>query len=59
MTKASAKPCLTPLKDRTTLPLTTTGRKTGKRHTVTVWFPVDGETVYLVTSQMKRDGYAT
>lgn len=45
---------LTPLKDGSTLRLTTIGRKTGKRHTVTVWFLVDGETVYLATLKMKR-----
>jgi deazaflavin-dependent oxidoreductase (nitroreductase family) len=38
-----------------TLRLTTRGRKTGKRHTVTVWFLVDGKTLYLVTMNMKRD----
>ncbi len=43
------------LKDHSTLQLTTLGRKTGKRHTVTVWFLVDGDTVYLVTLRLKRD----
>ena len=42
-------------RDRGTLQLTTLGRKTGKRHTVTIWFLVDGETVYLVTMKMRRD----
>jgi deazaflavin-dependent oxidoreductase (nitroreductase family) len=46
---------LAQLKDRSTLQLTTIGRKTGKRHTVTVWFLFEGETVYLVTLKMKRD----
>lgn len=46
---------LAALKDRSTLQLTTIGRKTGKRHTVTVWFLVDGQTVYLVTLRLKRD----
>jgi|SRR5579862_1313766 len=55
MSKASLKQRLGPLKDHNTLQLTTTGRKTGKRHTVTVWFLVDGDTVYLATLKMKRD----
>ena len=55
MPKESLKQRLTPLKDRSTLRLTTLGRKTGKRHTVTTWFLVDGETVYLATLKMKRD----
>ncbi len=38
-----------------TLRLTTIGRRTGKRHTVTVWFLVDGDVVYLVTLKLKRD----
>jgi deazaflavin-dependent oxidoreductase (nitroreductase family) len=55
MAKESLKQRLAPLKNRSTLQLTTIGRKTGKRHTVTVWFLVDGETAYLVTLKMKRD----
>src|SRR5579862_7407003 len=55
MPKESLKQRLVPLKDHSTLQLTTIGRKTGKRHTVTVWFLVDGETVYLGTLKMKRD----
>jgi deazaflavin-dependent oxidoreductase (nitroreductase family) len=55
MPKESVKHRLAPLKDHSTLQLTTIGRRTGKRHTVTVWFLVDGETVYLVTLKMKRD----
>lgn len=43
------------LKDHSTVELTTLGRKTGKRHTVTVWFVVDGETVHLVTLRLQRD----
>jgi len=46
---------LTSLKDRSTLQVTTIGRKTGKRHTVTTWFLVEGDTVYLVTLRLKRD----
>jgi hypothetical protein len=55
MAKESLRQRLTPLKDHGTLQLTTIARKTGKRHTVTVWFLVDGETAYLVTLKMKRD----
>jgi deazaflavin-dependent oxidoreductase (nitroreductase family) len=54
-TEASVAHRLAPQKDRGTLQLTTLGRKTGKRHTVTVWFLVDGETLYLVTMNMRRD----
>jgi F420H(2)-dependent quinone reductase len=43
------------VKDRSTLQLTTRGRRTGKRHTVTVWFLVEEETLYLVTMKMRRD----
>jgi hypothetical protein len=38
-----------------TLQVTTIGRKTGKRHTVTTWFLVEGETIYLVTLRLQRD----
>ncbi len=55
MTKDSLRSRLAALKDRSTLQLTTFGRKTGKRHTVTVWFLVEGETVYLVTLRLRRD----
>jgi len=55
MAKESLKQRLDAVKDRSTLRLSTIGRKTSKRRTVTVWFLVDGETVYLVTSNMKRD----
>jgi len=55
MPKESVKHRLAPLKDHSTLRLTTIGRRTGKRHTVTVWFLVDGDTVYLVTLKLKRD----
>jgi deazaflavin-dependent oxidoreductase (nitroreductase family) len=34
--------------------LTHFGRKSGKPYEVTVWFLVEGETVYLVTSDVKR-----
>ena len=55
MAKDPLKQRLTQLKDHSTLQLTTIGRKTGKRHTVTVWFLFDGDTAYLVTLKMKRD----
>jgi len=55
MAKESVKQRLVPLKNRSTLQLATIGRRTGTRHTVTVWFLVDGGMVYLVTSKMKRD----
>ena len=55
MPKESLKQRLAPLQDGSTLQLTTIGRKTGKRHTVTVWFLIDGDTVYLVTLKLKRD----
>ena len=55
MAKDTLKQRLTPLKDRSTLRVTTIGRKTGKRHTVTTWFLVDGDTVYLATLRLKRD----
>jgi deazaflavin-dependent oxidoreductase (nitroreductase family) len=34
--------------------LTHYGRKTGHSHQVTVWFLVDGEAVYLVTADRRR-----
>jgi deazaflavin-dependent oxidoreductase (nitroreductase family) len=36
--------------------LTTTGRKTGKRHAVTVWITTDGKRVYIRSGQgLRRD----
>jgi deazaflavin-dependent oxidoreductase (nitroreductase family) len=55
MAKDTLEQRLTSLKDRSTLQVTTIGRKTGKRHTVTTWFLVEGDTVYLVTLRLKRD----
>lgn len=46
---------LTTLNSHGTLQLTTRGRRTSKRHTVTVWFVVDGDTLYLGTLKLKRD----
>jgi deazaflavin-dependent oxidoreductase (nitroreductase family) len=34
--------------------LTHVGRKTGQRHEVTIWFLVDGDLVYLVTADRRR-----
>jgi len=39
--------------DHSTLRLVHTGRKSGKEYEVTIWFAVDGETVFLGT--MNRD----
>ena len=46
---------LAAVKDRSTLRITTRGRKTGKPHTVPIWFVVDGATVYLATLDARRD----
>jgi deazaflavin-dependent oxidoreductase (nitroreductase family) len=40
--------------DHSTLQLTHYGRKTGTPYTVTIWFAVDGETVYLPTADRRR-----
>ncbi len=40
--------------DRPTLVLTHHGRKTGKSYDVTIWFVVDGDTVYLTTMDRSR-----
>ena len=55
MTKELLKARLTAVQGSSTLQLTTLGRKTGKRHTVTVWFLVDRQTLYLVTMKLRRD----
>jgi hypothetical protein len=55
MAKDTLEQRLTSLKDRSTLRVTTIGRKTGKRHTVTTWFLVEHDTAYLVTLRLKRD----
>lgn len=46
---------LAAVQGRSTLQLTTRGRNTGKRHTVTTWFLIEGDTLYLVTMNMRRD----
>jgi len=44
---------LAKLRDRSTLEITTVGRKTGRSHTRPIWFVVDGETVWV---QAGKDG---
>ena len=46
---------LAALKDRSTLRITTRGRRTRKPHTVLIWFVADGTTLYLATLNAKRD----
>src|SRR5207244_9616396 len=46
---------LAALKDRSTLRITTRGRRTGKPHTVPIWFVADGTSLYLATLNAKRD----
>lgn len=46
---------LAAVKDRGTLRITTRGRKTGKPHTVPIWFVVEDTTVYLGTLDTRRD----
>jgi hypothetical protein len=40
---------------RSTCRITTSGRKSGKPHTVTIWFLAEGTTIYLATLNAKRD----
>ena len=40
---------------RRTLRITTRGRRTGRPHTVTIWFIVEGATVYVGTLNARRD----
>jgi hypothetical protein len=46
---------LAAVQDRSTLRITTRGRKTGKPHTVPIWFLVEDGTVYLATLDARRD----
>ncbi len=46
---------LAAVRDRSTLRITTRGRRTGKPHTVPIWFAVDGTALYLGTLNAKRD----
>jgi deazaflavin-dependent oxidoreductase (nitroreductase family) len=53
--KADLAARLAPLADQSTLRITTRGRRTGKPHTVPIWFVADGPTLYLATLNAKRD----
>jgi hypothetical protein len=46
---------LAPLAQRSTARITTRGRRSGRAHTVTIWFLVDGTTIYLGTLDARRD----
>jgi len=46
---------LAAVRDRSTCRITTRGRKSGRPHTVTIWFTVDGPVVYLGTLNARRD----
>jgi len=46
---------LAAVKDRGTLRITTRGRRTGKPHTVPIWFVVEDTTLYLATLNARRD----
>jgi len=46
---------LAAVKDQSTLRITTRGRRTGKPHSVPIWFAVDGTALYLGTLNAKRD----
>ena len=45
---------LATISSRSTCRLTHRGRKSGKPYQVTVWFMVDGDTVYLATANASR-----
>ena len=45
---------LATISSRSTCCLTHRGRKSGKPYRVTIWFMVDGDTVYLVTANASR-----
>jgi deazaflavin-dependent oxidoreductase (nitroreductase family) len=46
---------LAAVRDQRSVQLTTTGRRSGRPHTVTVWFAVDGDTIFLSTLDPTRD----
>ena len=48
---------LTPLADRSNGYLTTTGRRTGQRHTIEIWFALHGDTVYLLSGSGGRSDW--
>jgi hypothetical protein len=43
------------VKDQSTLRITTRGRRSGRPHTVTIWFVAEGSTLYLGTLSARRD----
>ena len=53
--KADLATRLAPLADQSLLHITTRGRRTGKPHTVPIWFVADDTTLYLATLNAKRD----
>jgi hypothetical protein len=55
MPPADLAPRLAASAERSTCRITTRGRKSGRPHTVTIWFLVDGATLYLGTLNAKRD----
>lgn len=48
-------PRLAAARSRGTLRITTRGRRTGRPHTVPVWFVVEDDVVYLATLNAERD----
>ena len=52
--KETLRDRLAQVANRSTLQLTHYGRKTGKAYQVTIWFAVDGETIYLPTMNTAR-----
>ena len=46
---------LAKVRDQREVQLTTIGRRSGKPHTVPVWFVVDGDHIYLSTLDQTRD----
>jgi len=53
---ASSVPAmLAKVRDQRNVQLTTIGRRSGKPHTVPVWFVVDGDRIYLSTLDPTRD----
>src|SRR5262245_26911112 len=54
MSTAALAARLRALAGRSTLRLTHHGRKSGRPYEVTIWFVVDGDTVYLPTADLRR-----
>jgi deazaflavin-dependent oxidoreductase (nitroreductase family) len=48
---------LTPLADRSNGYLTTVGRRSGRAHTIEIWFALQGETVYLLSGSGGRSDW--